>query len=346
MDWTIQEDPALRGYTVEWAEPGKCLLSRRHVLYESSDLRPPFRRVGAFPAPLWRRFAAHVRLAQRFLRFSYYNVLRLADGSFFVTFDRSMAMLRDGRFTPVGGMVRPFRILRGGAALWDDGRVYFGEYIRNDVRETGIHLYRYTPGERDVEQIRYFERGFIRHVHGMYRDPYEKGLWLCAGDTLEECRMLRSTDGFQTFDAVGEGDESWRAVSVQFTPHAICYATDAEYQQNYVYRIDRRSGRRDILGEVDGPVYYSCAVGADLFFGVSAEASAAQRGRSATLWHVDAGGGCRKVVTFEKDRWPMRLALAGTYNFPAGPGWPDRLVFGGVATEGGDNRTFWVTPKR
>lgn len=343
-DWRVQREPALTGYTVEWAEPGYFLLSRINELYESTDLRPPFRRLGAFPVPAPRRWAARVGLMQRLLRYYYYNVLRLRDGSFFVSFHKSLAILRDGRFAPLAGLVRPCKILRGGCALADDGSVYFGEYILNDHRDCDIHLYRYAPGSQKVELIRVFPVGFTRHVHGIYRDPYDAGaLWLLAGDIKGECRVLRSRDGFNSYETIGEGDESWRTVSVQFTPDAIYYATDAEFEQNRVFRIDRKSGRRESIGELDGPVYYSHAAGGDLFFASSAELCPSQQGRrSATLWRVDAAGGLAPIVAYQKDIWSVLFFLAGSYSFPRGPGVPDQFYFSGTALRGARGRTFCV----
>ena len=51
-------------------------------------------------------------------------------------------------------------------------------------------------------------------------------------------------DALQTLPAVGAGDETWRAVSVQFTRDAVWYATDAEFRPNRLFRLDRASGRR------------------------------------------------------------------------------------------------------
>jgi hypothetical protein len=339
-DWRIEEASSLCGYTVEWAEPGYFLLSRRNAIYESSDLKPPFRRLAGFPAPLWKRAASRARLVQRLLRFTYYNVLKLADGSLFVAFAREMAVLHNGRFTPLHGLKRPCRILRGGAALHNDGRVYFGEYILNKRRDCEIHLYRYTPGNAAIEHVRTFPVGFTRHVHGVYHDPHSKSLWLCAGDVRHECRVLCSADGFASFGTVGEGDESWRSVGLQFTPDAVYYASDAEFEQNRIFRIDRATGRREAIAEIDGPVYYSSAVGSDLFFAVSAELCPSQQGRSASLWHVDPGGTCRRVAAFEKDRWSVRFFLRGALHFPRGPGLADELLFSGIALRGADNRTF------
>lgn len=341
-DWLVTEEPALRGYGIEWVEPGLFLLSRREILYASSDLRPPFRRLGAFPAPAWRRELARLRPAQRALRFTYHNVLRRPDGSYFLSFARSLGLLSASGFAPMAGLVRPCRVLRGGCALAEDGSVFFGEYIANRERDTAIHLYRCPAGSREAQVARRFPPGWTRHIHGVFRDPLDGALWLCCGDVGEECRIIRSRDGFATFETIGQGDESWRAVSLLFTPEALWYATDAEFEQNRIFRVDRESGEREVVGEVDGPVYYSHAVGRDLFFAVSAELCPSQQGRNASLWWVDASGRCRRIASFPKDRLHVRYFQPGVLGFARGPGLEAEFLFTGAALRGADGRTFRV----
>jgi hypothetical protein len=152
--------------------------------------------------------------------------------------------------------------------------------------------------------------------------------------------MLRTSDGFSTLDVVGAGDESWRAVSVQFTKGAVFYGSDAEFSQNYLYRIDRRSGRRDSLGPTGGPVYYSCRSGGDMYFAVTAEMCPSQTDRCAALWCVGENGSIERVVQMTKDRWHKKYFMPGTLHFPSGPGLADQLLFHAVGLARADNRMF------
>jgi hypothetical protein len=339
--WQATAEPALRGACVEWLEPGYCLLSRRNQLFEARDPLAAPRKLAEFPAPALRRIGSRLGLLRRFLRFYFYNTLRLADGSFFVSFHKSLAVLRDGCCTPLAGLRRPCKILRGGCALAGDGNVYFGEYILNDARDCEVHLYRHVPGSGCVDVIRTLPVGFTRHIHGIFWNPHEQALWALMGDRGHECRVLRSRDGLASFETVGEGDESWRTVSCLFRRDATYYATDAQFEANHIFRLDRVSGRRDALGEIDGPVYYAHAVGDDLFFASSAELCPSQRGRrTASLWHVDAADNCRRVATFEKDVWPVLLFLAGSISFPRGPGLAGETYFSTTALRGADGATF------
>ncbi len=340
--WRAFPEPALDGYQVEWEEEAELLVSRRNALFRTASPGSSLTPIGVFPASALRAQAARVRPAQRLLRFLYYNVLKLPDGRLFASFDKSVGVGGDGGFEVIEGLVRPCRILRSGCAVGRDGDVYFGEYIQNPEHREPLHVYRYRPAARELEVVRRFPEGYARHIHAIHADPYSDYLWCVTGDLEPECRMLRTRDGFATLEVVGEGDESWRCVSVVFTERAVYYATDSEFQRNRVYRIDRASGGRRALGDLDGPVYVGKAVGRDVFFCVTAELCPSQIGRSATLWHVDERDALARCASFEKDRLHAAFFMVGTLHLARGPGFRDRFYMHGVALAGADHRTFVV----
>jgi hypothetical protein len=179
-------------------------------------------------------------------------------------------------------------------------------------------------------------------VHGIYFDPFEKCLWCTTGDHGSEAKFLRTSDGFKTIELIGEGDETWRCVSLLFNKEAVYYGMDAEFIQNHLYRLDRRTGKREVLTPVDGPVYYSRAQGQELFFGVTAELCPSQNGRAAAVWNVTENDSARQIVSFEKDRLRKDLFMYGTLHFSLGLGVPDRFWFQAVALEGADGQTYCV----
>jgi hypothetical protein len=321
----VIERKGLRGFTIEWEEPNRTFLSRRDQLFRCAALDGPIETVARFPAFRALGLAARLRPAQRALRFCYYNVMPLPDGSLFLTFDKSVALAREGVAAPLRGLHRPTRVLRGGCALSDHGDVYFGEYVINDGRQS-ISLYCLPRGSSALQVVRTFAPGEIRHIHGVYRDPVDGSLWMTTGDRGAENRILRSVDGFRTFDTIGTGDESWRCVSLQFTEDAIYYGTDAEFTQNFIYRVDRASGAREIATPVEGPIYYSAKRGDSLFFAVTAELCASQQGRFAALWRVSPTG-AERMATFDKDRLHRWHFMPGTLDLPSGPGLPGVMHF-------------------
>lgn len=329
-------------FTVEWIEPGKVLLSRRNHLFAADSLTGERRKIGTFPAPAWKRAATSIRQGQRALRFVYYNVLPLADGSIFLTFGKSVGVWRDGAVTPLRGIERPCRILRSGAALAQDGAVYFGEYLDNAERGV-MRVYRYAPGDDRAEVAHVFAPGEVRHIHGIFADPLDGSIWCVSGDVEGECRIMRTADAFRTIDVIGSGDESWRTVSVQFSRDAVFYAMDAEFTTNHILRVDRRTGERTKLAAIGGPVYYSFAAGEQIFFAVTAELCPSQPEPQAELWCVDAATSeCRRIATLRKDRYSVRYFMPGTIDFARAALPADRLVFKATALAG-DDRTFSVS---
>src|SRR5205085_4825651 len=127
----------------------------------------------------------------------------------------------------------------------------FGEYLANTERGP-MRIYKYRAGSHRLEVAYTFPAGSITHIHGLYADPLSDDIYCLTGDAPSECRLLKSANGFETFDTGGEGDESWRAVSLLFAETALYYGTDAEFHDNHIVRLSRGSLQREMLGEVNG----------------------------------------------------------------------------------------------
>jgi hypothetical protein len=344
MKWTVEEIPELKGYTVEWAEADNFYLSRRNILFQTSSLKPPFKQIAAINAPFWKQTASKFRLAQRLLRFQVTNVIPLANGDLFVTFDKSVGVVRNGKFQTLNGLARPCRVLRSACAVNEAGDIFFGEYLANNERGE-MRIYKFKAGSDTLKTIYTFPPNSIKHIHGLYFDSFSKSIFCLTGDDEKECQILRSFDEFQTTEIVGQGDETWRAVSVLFTEKAFFYGMDAEFRANRIYKVERQNLRRQILAEVGGTVFYSKQLGTDLFFTTTAENAPSQTENVATLWRIDANlNKTERMVWFEKDRWHPTLFQFGTIHFPCVNKLENRLYFHLVGVEG-DNRTFCIKQK-
>lgn len=340
MNWKVEPVPELRGYTVEWAEDGNFYLSRRNVLYHSQNLKPPFWQITVIDAPFWRQAASNFRLAQRLLRFMVTNLIPLANDDIFVTFDKSVGIVRNGEYRPINGLVRPCRVLRSACAADKSGDIYFGEYLANNERGP-MRIYRYTPGSETLQIVYTFPRNSIKHIHGLYTDEFTDSIFCLTGDDDKECKILRFRDGFQTSEVVGEGDETWRAVSILFDKNSLFYGMDAEFRSNHIYQIDRKTSDRKILGEVNGTVFYSKQLGEDLFFTTTAENAPSQIENVAALWRVTSTGECKILAKFEKDRWHKTLFMFGTIHFPSVNKLNNELYFHLVGVNE-DNQTYRI----
>ncbi len=337
----IERVSGLNGFVIEWAEDGNYLLSRRNEIYACQTIGDPLKKIGEVAAPTWKTLASRSRLAQRLLRFMVSNLLPLPNGEIFVTFDKSVGVFdADGKYRTLAGLERPCRVLRSAIALADDGNVYFGEYLDNADRGE-MCIYRYTPGSESLQVAHRFAKGEIRHVHGVYLDPYDRSLVCLTGDADAECRILRTADHFSSVEVIGAGDESWRAVSVLFSPEALYYGTDGEYRQNEIIRLDRKTGEQRSLGKVSGTVFYSRKLGEDMIFGTTAENAPAQTENVAAIYRVDRNDNLSEIAKFPKDRWHKTLFQFGSIAFAGPISQPEQHFFSLVATDH-DNESFTI----
>ena len=340
MKWKIENVPELRGYAVEWAEKDNFYLSRRNEIFHSVSLEPPFKKITEIDAPFWKRAASNLRLAQRVLRFMVTNIIPLSNGDLFVTFDKSVGIVRDGKYKALKNLIRPCRVLRAACASDKSGDIFFGEYLDNAERGE-MRIYKYSPGADALEIACTFPPKFIRHIHGLYFDSFTDSIFCLTGDEERECKILRSFDKFKTYETIGEGDETWRAVSVLFKENAFFYGMDAEYQTNHIYKAMREDLERKSLGEVNGTVFYSKQIAGNLFFTTTAENAPSQLENVAALWHVDENDNLKNLISFKKDRWHPTLFMFGTIHFPYANELENELYFQLVGVEE-DNQTFRI----
>ena len=338
MKWIVEPVPELKGYTVEWAEANNFYLSKQNRLFHSADLKPPFKQIAAIDAPFWKQAASNFRLAQRLLRFMVTNVIPLANGDLFVTFDKTVGIVKNGKFQALKNLQRPCRVLRSACAVTGNGDIFFGEYLANEERGE-MNVYKYAAGSDSLEIVYTFPPNSIRHIHGIYFDEFSDSIFCLTGDEQKECQILQTFDEFQSFNVIGQGDETWRAVSILFTPEAFFYGMDAEFRANHIYKIERDSSEQKSLGEVNGTVFYSKRLGSDLFFTTTAENAPSQTENVAAIWHVGADEKCEKLISFKKDSHHPTLFMFGTIHFPTENRLDNELYFHLVGVEE-DNQAF------
>ena len=101
-----------------------------------------------------------------------------------------------------------------------------------------MRIYRYTTGSDALEIAYTFPANSIRHIHGIYFDKFSNSLFCLTGDDEKECQIRAFSDGFQTTEIVGQGDETWRAVSILFDEENFYYGMDAEFRTNHIYKVE------------------------------------------------------------------------------------------------------------
>jgi hypothetical protein len=348
MKFSFDAVPKLAGYSIEYVDSRGYLLSKLHKLYIISHSQDRPRYIGKVPVGPVKWLLCQFRIFQRFFRHMYYIVIRM-DAGCFVCFGKQVGILNDKGFQPIQTR-QSARILRQGAVLAADKNVYWGEYIPNANR-ADVVIYRLVQSTLTTEIVHTFAAGEIRHVHGLYADPYRQGsIWVATGDRPEECRLLETGNYFKSCTMVWGMDESYRAVSLLFTEDAIYYGTDAEFEQNHLYKVDRLTGVRKKLATLNGPCFYSKKFGKYMLFAVTAELCRSQSDNKAAIYLVDSETDeVSRIFDAEKDlvrskppytTEPLlaRLFMYGSIHFSIGDESEHSILISFVGLRGFDNK--------
>lgn len=338
----------LRGLTIaHHLEPGGALWASagRAVL----RLAPEGHRDlwGRFPFVARRDLLGFTRPAARALRADKCNV--------YVNQADQVLGIRSGQVyhLQAGGPPHPLfpiqgdSVLHGGICEDDQGWTYFGEYFMNPGRGP-VRIYRLSPGLDRWEVAHEFHSGSVRHVHGVYRDPYDsQALWVATGDNPGECHFYRTRDRFASLERFGDGSQLWRAVRLYFTPDHITWLTDSPLEQNYACRISRPSpGKTETALErgqlLDASAWYGAQTQDGWYLGfttvepgpaIHTDRSSLLVSRDAFYWQVAA--------TWLKDFWrPMKVFKYGVVSCPSGAMHSTSLYFSGEGLVGLDGCTL------
>ncbi|MEX0771805.1 MAG: hypothetical protein WD038_01485 [Balneolales bacterium] len=193
--------------------------------------------------------------------------------------------------------------------------VYYGEYIRNPERRK-ISIFKSNNKHTSFSTIYSFNS--IRHVHGVFHDPYSGNLFATTGDKDKECHIGFFKNG--NFNPIISGSQQTRCVQPLFSQNHIHFATDAPDEKNSIYCYERSSNKITLLQHTGGPVFYSCQAGGLSFFATVCEPSDINKVHEVELWASADGNTWKCILTLKKDRWSLKYFGYGLISFPAGPG--------------------------
>ena len=209
-------------------------------------------------------------------------------------------------------------VLHGSITEDQNGNIYFGEYFMNPERRP-VRIWKVFADLSQWEVAH--ELGAIRHVHGVYRDPYDDNVfWITVGDFLGECHILRTSDNFKSFTRFGDGSQIWRAVQLFFTKEHVNWLTDSNLEPNHACRMARKTGELEIGQPLDASGWYGCTAseGVHLAFTTIERGPAIQSNESSVLVSSDAFH-WEKVFAFKKDHWkPVQVFKYGVISCPTG----------------------------
>jgi len=295
-----------------------------------------------FAIPVSSRFLPLLpfRLTRRALRLDMANIVVNHDRSGLVILYQGILYffdVADGSIRQTGRMRHCRNVLYNGIAVTDKG-IYFGEYGANSER-AAVPVWCSRDGGRSWNVVHEFAQGSIKHVHGVYVDPYSELLWIPTGDFEGECYLHCVDENFDRLETLGDGTQQWRPVSLLFEKDKILWGMDSQLETSYLQEFDRATGALSRHREFPGPVWYSKQFpdGSALLQTVVEVGPGVKSDHA----HVFASKDNRKwneVVRYKKDRWPMRFFKFGVVSFADGTQTSDDFVLFGEGLVGMDGK--------
>lgn len=232
---------------------------------------------------------------------------------------------------------------------FDDG-LYFGGYLGNMEKKT-VNVY-HRIGVDQWEVVYTFQQGAINHVHNIVADPYRNCLWIFTGDFDEASAIWKVTNNFKKVERVVCNDQKYRVCVVYALSEGLLYATDAPFQDDYIYLMNTETYEVKEIFPIHGSCIYGCQWKDKYVFSSTVEGD----GRNVSRWefyfgrkrgvgikdnfvHMYMGDfqeGFKEIYKEKKDCMPFYTFQFGVFKYPHGVNNTDYLYFQPVATNKND----------
>ena len=225
-----------------------------------------------------------------------------------------------------------------------NGTIYYGEYCYNPERKP-MRIFQ-SKDDGDTWSSAYtFGEGEINHIHGIFTDPYSNRLWVATGDDDKACIFGYTEDGFETFVKQYEGTQQYRVCVPLFTKEEIIFATDSQYEQNYIRSINRVTGEVADIQSIQGSGIYAVQNGKLMMISTTVEPSKVNLDRSSHLWYSFDGHHWKELISFKKDCLKETYFQFGSIRFPYYESESEYAVFSGRALKGLDGKSMLIPVK-
>lgn len=276
---------------------------------------------------------SYSRLHNRLMRRSLHCAEILDDGSMALTGKGAIYKLDKDR----KALQNTFSIMRGSRPLNlsqnQSGALYWGEYFRNPERQE-VNIYGSFDRAQSWSVVYAFGPKQIRHIHGVFCDPYDDKIWITTGDEDNESAIWRTDYQFRDMEKITGGNQQARALQLAFDQDYVYFGTDTPFETNHIFRINRNTAKIEKIISVDTSIYWWCRVGKWLFFSTAVESSRVNRARYVSVWGSPDGQDWGCVLKFKKDCWQMKYFQTGQVLFPQGENLTGHIFYTPLAVEG------------
>lgn len=294
--------PGLRAHVA--LPDGTLYASRGYTLVHSRDWGASWITGPSIQPPFVESLVCSGNMGRRLLRGGIHGLAVTDDGSLVVIGRKSIYHSAPDEEL----MHRVFRVSRGSRPLSlchvPGGLICFGEYFGNPNR-AAVHIFGSLDNGRTFEPLYTLPPQSVRHIHGLFYDPYRQGIWVLTGDEENESRFLLASEDLKYVEVMLQQGQISRAVSVIVTAEGLYYGTDTPLEQNYVCFFEVATGTVHRLGQLPSSCFTSCRLGNTCFFECVAEPSQTNEERQVSIWSLTTDGRLHLHSQWERDRWPV-----------------------------------------
>jgi hypothetical protein len=235
-----------------------------------------------------------------------------------------------------------FKVTKGSRplalALDDNNYVYWGDYCNGVMGD--INIYCSKNLGKNWEIVYSFPEKSIRHIHGIFYDKFENKLWFATGDEDGQCIIGYSTDNFRTVNTVFQGGQDVRTVKLFFFKEFIVYATDSPLAKNFIYRVDRRTLKRECVQDVQGSVVHGVQTDRYCVLSTTVEPTEVNKSNYSYLWFSENGIEWEEIFKGKKDVLHKQFFQYGCWTFPVIQEDDGSIYATGRSLVGFDNNTI------
>ena len=280
-------------------------LSRGSKIFSSKDAGATWSLFSVLPTSFIERLA-RISIFARLFRLGVHHFIPCDDG-YFVIYNKNIIKLDNN-----GSLLHePVRLI-GGRPLnvaVIDNNLWYGEYRSNPDRQTvGIYSFNGRAQRRE------YSLANVRHIHGVFKDPYSSAIYITTGDSDSEAGIWRLSE--KGLNLVVGGSQQYRAVQLLFTADHIYFGTDTPLEKNFIYKIHKVSLVLTLESPVSSSIFYGTKVQDTLFFATVVEPSEVNLAQSSELWiKYEDRWVCMKK--FKRDRLPLKFFQYAQIIFPS-----------------------------
>ncbi|MEG1644399.1 MAG: hypothetical protein RR279_01000 [Alistipes sp.] len=295
---------------------------------------------GRFPFSLKDNILARLSIISRCMRLETRYAMQINDSEILI--------LKSGYFFTFNiithQLTKKNKLLRGSRPLnmariegiegFTDG-IYYGEYFGNPTKES-VRIKQFSKDLTEETTCYSFAEGMINHIHNVVPDKFHQCVWIFTGDFGGGAGIWKATNNFKTVEAIGVGEQKYRACVVFPIKEGLLYATDSPFEKNSIRILKQIDGEwiSEPILEINGSSIYGGVFNDQFIFSTAVESDGIYTSKFNLLFDRKKGlaitdyysyvymgnleSGFNIIYKVKKDKLPFFLFQFGVTIFPTG----------------------------